>query len=519
MSFRVPKHWPLAAALLFCLVPSAHAQRVSAKDRAASDALVQRMATAEQRYRDALVLAANGDPKGTTESNAALEDMEDVVDACVKQKGCPMSDLLATWKRLLKAEVDAAGEELDEDPGEEGLLEADTALAADIPEAARAVRLLGDDNRHAFDRMVKFNPAIQAGIRRWLTDMRPQLMDSYENYQVMRHLMWPEFERRGLPEALLFGIMAKESNGRVHAVSRAGAAGPMQFMPATGRRFGLGPDDSGFDSRYDPRSAAMASAAYLNERLRQLNNDVELSLAGYNGGEGRALRVHRASGGTGFWDASVYSQFPAETRDYVPMVIAAAWIYLHPRQYGVGFPKVDAHPATFKLVRPASIYALTICLGNYGNRDGYMRTLRNLNPRYEAEAWIPAGTTLNATTRVAGLYHRHCSGGARTELAQALVTADVNAAIVRDDPGGTVAVGDVTPLPGVATTVATGVPQAATPKAQQARSYRVAKGDTLGRIAQRHGCDAKALARANGLKAPGYSVRQGQQLKLEGCTK
>jgi membrane-bound lytic murein transglycosylase D len=519
MLLRFPNCWPLAALLLLTLAPPALAQRVSAKDKAASELLVQRMAAAEQRYSDALVLVANGDAKGTTESNAALEDMEDVVDACVKQRGCPMSDLLATWKRLLKAEVDTAARELDEDPGEEDLLEADTALASDIPEAARTARLVGDDNRHAFDRMVQFNPAVQAGIRRWLTDMRPALMTSHENYQVMRHLMWPEFERRGLPEALLFGIMAKESNGRVHAVSRAGAAGPMQFMPATGRRFGLGPDGSGFDSRYDPRSAASASAEYLNERLRQLNNDVELSLAGYNGGEGRALRVHRQSGGTGFWNASVYDQFPAETRDYVPMVIAAAWIYLHPRQYGVVFPKVNANPAPLKLVRPASIYELTICLGNSGNRDGYMRTLRNLNPRYEAESWIPAGTTLNATTHIAGLYHRHCSGGKRTELAHALVTADVNAALLRDLPAGTVAVGDVTPMPGVPTTVATGEPQPAKPKAQQVRSYRVAKGDTLGRIAQRHGCDVKALARANGLKAPGYSVRQGQQLKLEGCTR
>ncbi|AKC85680.1 transglycosylase SLT domain-containing protein [Pseudoxanthomonas suwonensis] len=511
MFSRLRKGWPLAAVLLFCFTPSAFAQRVPAKDKAAADVLVQRMAAAEQRYRDALVLAANGDPKGTTESNEALEDMEDVVDACVKQRGCPMSDLLATWKRLLKAEVDVAGEELDEDPGEDELLEADTALAADIPEAARTARLVGDDNRHAFDRMVQFNPAVQAGIRRWLTDMRPALMTSYENYQAMRHLMWPEFERQGLPEALLFGIMAKESNGRVHAVSRAGAAGPMQFMPATGRRFGLGPDDTGFDSRYDPRSAAMASAAYLNERLRQLNNDMELSLAGYNGGEGRALRVHRASGGTGFWNASVYDQFPAETRDYVPMVIAAAWIYLHPRQYGVTFPKVDAHPAQFKLTRPASIYELTICLGNQGSHNGYMRTLRNLNPRYEADAWIPAGTTLNATTRIAGLYHRHCSGGARADLARALVTADVNMALVRDTPYGNVAVGNVTPLPGAPRAAAA---PAAKPKV---RSYKVAQGDTLGRIAQRHGCDVKTLARANGLKAPAYSVRQGQQLQLEGC--
>ena len=75
-----------------------------------------------------------------------------------------------------------------------------------------------------------------------------------------------------LPEAkrvvdVIFGILAKESNGRVHSVSRAGAVGPMQFMPATGQRFGLGPDGTGFDTRYDPRGSADAAASYLNERF------------------------------------------------------------------------------------------------------------------------------------------------------------------------------------------------------------------------------------------------------------
>ena len=109
MSPRFPKYWPLAAALLLCIAPPALAQRVSAKDKAASGLLVERMATAEQRYRDALVLAANGDPKGTEESNAALEDMEDVVDACVKQRGCPVSDLLAK-KGVPFKEIDVGGD-------------------------------------------------------------------------------------------------------------------------------------------------------------------------------------------------------------------------------------------------------------------------------------------------------------------------------------------------------------------------------------------------------------------------
>ena len=519
MSSAFPKHyWPLAVLLLLVWAPStALAQRVSAKDRTASEALVQRMDAAEQRYREALVLAGNGDQKGVEEGNAALEDMEDVVDACARQRGCPMSDMLAAWKRLLKTDIDTAGVDDEDEFDEADLLEADPALATAIPEAARTLRLIGDDNRHAFDHMVEFNPAIQAGIRRWLTDMRPALMNSYENYQYMRHLMWPGFERQGLPEALLFGILAKESNGRVHATSRAGAGGPLQFMPATGRRFGLGPDGTGFDTRFDPRSASLASAEYLNERLGQLNNDVEMSLAGYNGGEGRALRVHRQAGGSGFWNASAYQQFPAETRDYVPMVIAAAWIFLHPRQYGVTFPRVDVRPAPLTLSRPTSIYELTVCLGNSGlrgNRDGYMRALRNLNPRYDADSPIPAGTVLNATTRIAGLYHRHCERGARSDLAQALVRADVNAALVRDTPAGSVEVGDVVQMPGA---VADSPPAPAKPKPAPVRSYRVAKGDTLGRIAQRHGCEVKALARANGLKAPGFNVRVGQQLRLEGC--
>jgi membrane-bound lytic murein transglycosylase D len=336
----------------------------------------------------------------------------------------------------------------------------------------------------------------------------------------LRAVMWPEWEKRGLPEALLFGIMAKESNGRVHASSRAGAAGLMQFMPATGRRFGLGPDGTGFDTRFDARSAAEASASYMNERMGQLNRNIELALAAYNGGEGRAQRVFNQGGGQGFWTDSIYNQFPGETKDYVPMVIAAAWIFLHPQQYGVEFPKVNAQPATIRLARSTTIYELTICLGSAGTRDGYMRVLRNLNPRYEADGWIPAGTTINATTRIAGLYNRHCVNGPRADLARALITADVNAAIKRPQAAsytGNVAVGDVQAMQAAAPAATAPVAPARPARRPAARSYKVAKGDTLGRIAARFQCEVPALARANGLRAPAYAIKPGQTLKLEGC--
>ena len=512
--------WPLLAVVsLLCIAPSALAQRVSARDKEAVEVLDQRMAAAEKRYRDALVLSANSDPKGTTEGDAALEDMEDVMDACLKQRGCQVHTMLTAYKRLLKQNVDAESSASDEE-GEVDLLDdgTDHAIAAALPEAARAANLL-NDQRHAFDKMVQYNPAVQAGIRRWLTDMRVSLINSYENYQYVRPLMWPAWEKHGLPEALLFGIMAKESNGRVHANSRAGAAGLMQFMPATGRRFGLGPDGTGFDTRYDPTAVGMASAEYMDERMVALSKNIELALAAYNGGEGRAQRVYNQFGGRGFWDEVVYNQFPGETKDYVPMVIAAAWLFLHPKQYGLEFPKVDAQPASFPLAKSASLYELTICMGNGGTPTGYLRALRNLNPRYEPNQWIPAGTQMRGTAKMASLYNRNCINGPRADLARTLIAADLNAAIVRNPLEGSVAVGDVTPVPGVPTTVATGEPKPAKPKVAQARDYRVARGDTLGRIAQKFSCDLKQLAKANGLRAPAYSVKPGQELKLQGCKK
>ena len=519
--YAPPARSILAAALLLSLVPAAHA---TSRDEKIA-ALDQRMQLAEKRYRDGLVLVNNADPKGQQQTDAALEDMEDVIDACIKLRGCPVNTMLAGYKRLLKANVDAEAAANDEtDTDDDELLQADPdhvgPLAADVPEAARTARLL-NDQRHAFDQMVQYNAAVQAGIRRWLTDLRPALLTSYENYENLRQIMWPEWQRRGLPEALLFGIMAKESNGRVHAGSRAGAAGLMQFMPATAARFGLGPDGTGFDTRFDPRSAAEASATYINERMAELNHSVELALAAYNGGEGRAARVFAQSGGRSFWDQSVYEQFPAETKDYVPMVIAAAWIFLHPRQYGVEFPKVSAQPATLRLAKSTTIYELTICLGNAGTRDGYMRVLRNLNPRYEADGWIPAGTVINANTRIVGLYGKYCVSGPRADLARTLITADLNAAIVRPSPSsytGSVAIGDASPIATrVPTTVATGKSEPVRAKAKQVRSYKVGKGDTLGRIAEKYRCDLKALARANGLKAPAYALRPGQTINLRGC--
>ena len=99
VSFR-----PSAALIPFALVvlsalPS-DAQALSRRDQANIEALDQRMAVAEKRYREAMVKIGNADPSGTSESNAALEDMEDVVAACSAQTNhFPSSN--SAWARAL----------------------------------------------------------------------------------------------------------------------------------------------------------------------------------------------------------------------------------------------------------------------------------------------------------------------------------------------------------------------------------------------------------------------------------
>lgn len=78
-----------------------------------------------------------------------------------------------------------------------------------------------------------------------------------------------------------------------------------------------------------PKLVTRANVDFLSDRFRELNNDLELALGAYNGGEGRMGRLP-GGGSRSFCDAVVYNAIPPETRDYVPMVLATAWLFLHP---------------------------------------------------------------------------------------------------------------------------------------------------------------------------------------------
>jgi len=451
----------------------------------------------------------------------SLEDLEDLSQRCLKTRGCDSTRVITNYETLLKSadlgpKDEMVGEEdWDNGPDPDHQI---SPLLANSPEAQKSLKLLNDG--HSFDKMVEMNEPVQAAIQQWLTSQRGFLIDAWENYQYMRYLMAPEYERSGLPEALLFGIMAKESGGKVHAVSRTGATGPLQFMPSTGSRFGLYRDGTGFDWRFDPQQAARANASYINERFGELNRNLEYTIAAYNGGEGRALRLYQANGGASFWSPQVLSQMPPETRDYVPAVIAAAWLFLHPKKYGLDFPKIDVTPGQLTIARATSINELTICLGNGGTRDGYFRVLRNLNPRFEASEALTVGTVLRAPSRVAALYTKNCISGPRAQLAQELGRANRDWMPVATGMGG----GGPSTSQTVASAMAAGDPTKKVARESDKKKkkhapgvYRVRSGDNLIAIAKDHSCDLSELAKANKLKSPGYMIKPGQRLKLAGC--
>jgi len=125
----------------------------------------------------------------------------------------------------------------------------------------------------------------------------------------------------GLPRELKY-LAVIESYLRTYAVSWAGAVGPWQFMPATGRRFGLKVNEY-IDERTDYYKSTHAAAKYLNE-LYNIYNDWLLVIAAYNGGPGNVDAAIRKSKSRNFWDLQHF--LPAESRDHVKKFIATHYI-------------------------------------------------------------------------------------------------------------------------------------------------------------------------------------------------
>ncbi|MHB1056451.1 MAG: transglycosylase SLT domain-containing protein [Rhodanobacter sp.] len=461
------------------------------KPSAQADALYGQLDLASKGYETALQQSREGDLQGSQLTlTQSLDRLKEASARCGNTPGCDPQRFFSAFDHLLRLKDGdfGGGQDLDSDvdPSQAALAAGKTG-AASLPQAQRSVTLL---HGQKLSQLIAMNGPVKAALEMWLTQWRPQLMTAWVNYRYLRYQMWPQYEKADLPEALLFGIMAKESGGKVHAVSRSGASGPLQFMYATGMRFGLGVDN-GFDTRFDPAASARANAEYINEQLRIFNDNLELTLGAYNGGEGRMRRTVGDDTSVSFYDPRIYDQLSQETRDYVPAVLAAAWLFQHPDSYNLRFPKVDGAPGTITLKRPASLSELTVCLGSAGGMgDGWFRTLRNLNPRLDPQVSQPAGTQLQLPKLLEQAYASRCVDGPWPILA-----ADLHHAVMP---------------------VVQAAPAAEAPAAKGTSRYKVRRGDTLISIVRKLHCSSvQEVAEMNGLKR--HRIRVGQTLKLPVC--
>ena len=140
------------------------------------------------------------------------------------------------------------------------------------------------------------------------------------------HLYFPMFEKYfkeyGIPEDIKF-LAIVESGLNPIARSRVGAVGLWQFMPATGKMYGLDIDWY-IDERMDPEKSTEAACKYLRS-LYNYFNAWDLALAAYNAGPGKVRRAIRKSGyKKDFWE--IYRYLPRETRSYVPQFLAFLYV-------------------------------------------------------------------------------------------------------------------------------------------------------------------------------------------------
>ena len=148
------------------------------------------------------------------------------------------------------------------------------------------------------------------------------------------------FRAEGVPLDLAY-VPLIESAFKPNALSRAKAKGMWQFMRGTALENGLR-HDWYIDERADPEKATRAAAKYL-KTLYSMFGDWHLALASYNGGPGRVQRAMKRSGRDDFWKLSATSRYlPRETRDYVPLILAAIIIARNPSQYEMDVTPIEA---------------------------------------------------------------------------------------------------------------------------------------------------------------------------------
>ncbi len=342
------------------------------------------------------------------------------------------------------------------------------------------------------------------------------------------------FAEEGLPQDLAW-IAFIESSFLPHARSPKSAHGIWQFMPRTGRQYGL-KSNGVVDERSDPEKATRAAAKYLSY-LHEIFGDWYLVMAAYNAGEGKILRAMGKTGARDFWQLAGTPAIRRQTQNYVPAFLASVLISKDPTHYG--FDVVLQPPIAYETVRldrPIDLATLA------GPADLSLEELQALNPELRSvvtprqdegyELKIPPGAResvllafVAAPTAKPPSFATHLAKKGETlpRIAKRYgVTVTALASANSLSTRSKVSRGQELLIPqkvaSASKTKKTGAGKVTKAAAAQQKSYKVKNGDTLYRIALHHGVSVAELLAINSLGgAP--SIKAGDRLAIPGAGK
>ena len=326
-----------------------------------------------------------------------------------------------------------------------------------------------------------YNERVRAFILRYVRRSPKQVARMMR----MGEYYFPLFEqtlcRYNLPYELKY-LPVIESALNPMARSYVGAAGLWQFMPGTGKLFGL-EINSLVDERMDPVKSTEAACRFLSS-MYAVYQDWNLVIAAYNCGSGNVNKaIKRAGGKRDFW--SIYPYLPRETRNYVPIFIAANYAMNYGQEHGICKAPLEKTMLTDTIATTRRLHLQQVS----ENLDIPMDELRRLNPQYSRDI-LPGGSvyTLCLPSEKVGLYIEQ-EDSILTYKADSLINnrrAEIDLAKVTGINGG-YRVNGVT-------------------------YYTIKRGDTLGGIAKKFHCTVKQLKQWNGLKND--NIREGKKLKI-----
>jgi membrane-bound lytic murein transglycosylase D len=271
--------------------------------------------------------------------------------------------------------------------------------AASTEEAVRS-----DLANTAHDIPIAQNDRVLSAVELLRTRLRDYVQESLTRGAKYLPMIQDVFRAEGLPLDLAY-IPIIESGFKTNALSKASAKGPWQFMRSTAVEQGLR-HDWYIDERSDPEKSTIAAAKYL-KTLHGLFGDWELVLAAYNGGMGRVQRAMKRSGRDDFWSISSSTRYlPRETREYVPLILAAIIVAKNPVQYG--FETATAEPLEYEKVvvdKPIDLRRVAEWTGtSIDDVRALNPELRRLttpvrDPQYEVR--VPVGTAAAFEQRLA----------------------------------------------------------------------------------------------------------------------